>query len=162
MTKLLKCTFLFICSIAPQAYAHTFYQSNVEDTTAIQGVVSSYYSGLNEKNSKKVLSCLAEDFFMFNGNYSGVPEDWQAHLYLRGKQLDEWVSDFIKEAGPHENQIRFIYTHIRANAAIVVSIETGKNKFRAWHDEKVTWLLGKDSGAWKLIGFFIRDIKNPE
>ena len=63
---------------------------------------------------------------------------------------------------PHENQIRFIHTHIQANAAIVVSIETGKNKFRAWHDEKVTWLLGKDSGAWKLIGFFIRDIKNPE
>lgn len=160
--KLFKCVVLLVCCVGLDLSAQSVHQSIVEDTTAIQAVVSSYYSGLNEKNIEQVLSCLAEDFFMFNGNYSGLPEDWQAHLYLREKQLSKWVSGFIQEAGPHENEIQFIHTHIRANAAVVVTVETGKNKFRSWHEEKVTWLLGKDSGAWKLIGFFIRDIKNPE
>ncbi|MGH7599212.1 MAG: hypothetical protein ACREOI_22880 [bacterium] len=52
--------------------------------------------------------------------------------------------------------------NIRGNAAVVVTQETGKNKFRAWENEKVTWLLGRRNNEWKIVGFFIRDIRNPE
>jgi len=35
-------------------------------------------------------------------------------------------------------------------------------EFIAWENEKVTWLLGRRSNEWKIVGFFIRDIRNPE
>ena len=163
MKALSKFALVFICvSVTPVLFAQSLNQHGADDKVAVQDVISAYWSGLHEENSEKVLSCLTEDFVMFNGNYSGVPEDWQAHLYLRGANLEEWVSAFIKEAGPHENEIQFIHAHIRADAALVVTLETGKNRFRSWQEEKVTWFLGKDAGQWKLLGFFIQDIKNPE
>jgi len=158
MQRNLLCLFSLNISFC-QAFA---FQESAEDTSAIHAVVRSYYDGLSEKNVDKVLATVREDFFMFNGNFSGEPENWQAHLYLRGKDLTDWVPMFVEQAGPHENQIEFLNSHIRANAAVVVTSETGRNKFRSWENEKVTWLLGKGSSKWKLIGFFIRNIKNPE
>jgi len=43
----------------------------------------------------------------------------------------------------------------------VVTRETGKNRFREWSDELVTWMLGRDDTGWKIVGLFIRDAANP-
>jgi len=121
-----------------------------------------YHQGLIDNNPEAVLNALGREFIMFNGNYSAEPTDWQAHMFLCGQALQDWPATFLNEAGPYENQYEFLRTHIRGNAAVVVTRETGRNRFRAWKDESVTWLLGQREGEWRIVGYFIRDIRNPE
>ena len=99
---------------------------------------------------------------MFNGNFSGDPTAWQAHLFLAGEDLQKWLEAFLEHAGPYENHHEFLHTSIRNNAAIVVTLETGKNKFRSWKKEQVLWQLGKYGTDWKIVGLFIKNIRNPE
>lgn len=132
------------------------------DEQAARDAVARYHSGLMESDSMKVRSALANGLFMFNGNYSDDQTRWQAHLYLTGESLQRWASQFISFAAPHKNQLRFLNVHLRGNAAVVVTSETGSNKFRTWNDERVVYQVGKKDGEWKIVGFFIKDIKNPE
>jgi len=68
---------------------------------------------------------------------------------------------FLREAGPYENQVEVVRVHLRGDAALVVTEETGRNRFRRWQGELVTYFLGREHGGWRLVGFFIRDIANP-
>ena len=53
--------------------------------------------------------------------------------------------------------------YVRGDAGLVVTEETGRNRFRQWDREMVTYLLGRESGGrWRLVGCFIRDIANPK
>ena len=45
---------------------------------------------------------------------------------------------------------------------MVVTRESGRNRFRTWNGEIVTWFLGRGPGGWKIVGLFIRDLRNPE
>jgi hypothetical protein len=132
------------------------------DEPAPQTAVVRYHTGLIENDPAAVRTALGKEFLMFNGNFSGEPTAWQAHLYLTGERLDRWPALFLKEAGPYENRFEFLHAHVRGDAAVVVTRETGKNRFRSWRGETVTWLLGRSDGEWKIVGFFIRDIRNPE
>ena len=124
--------------------------------------IDRYHQGLIGGDPEAVLAALGPDLFMFNGNFSGNPADWQAHLYLTGPALLRWVASFVTEAGPHANQWEFIHAHTRGQAAIVVTRETGRNRFRAWTGEVVTWLLGQRGGEWRIMGYFVRDLRNPD
>jgi hypothetical protein len=132
------------------------------ETAMLEEAISKYHAGFIKNDTAMVLSAIGKDFIMFNGNFSGDPAQWQAHLFLSGDNLRRWPAVFLKQAGPYENRHEFLHTSIRNNAAIVVTLETGKNKFRAWKNEKVTWLLGKSNEEWKIVGLFIKDIRNPE
>jgi len=154
---------LIVASVMPACNsAQASSNSPKDEITKIKEVISQYHSGFIENDPATVLSTLGKEFIMFNGNYSGDPALWQAHLFLTGDDLQRWPAEFLKQAGPYQNQHEFLRTHIRGNAAVVVTQETGKNKFRAWENEKVTWLLGRRNNEWKIVGFFIRDIRNPE
>jgi hypothetical protein len=131
------------------------------DSAAVVAAVHAYHDGLRRGQPELVRAALGPSFTMFNGNHSGDPQLWQAHMYLEGAALDAWPRAFVPGAGPHENVVRVTRVHLRGNAALVVARETGRNKFRAWNDELVTYLLGRDAGRWRLVGYFIRDIANP-
>ena len=129
---------------------------------AIHLPIIRYHQGFITNEPETVLAALGQEFIMFNGNFSAEPSDWQAHMFLTGSALQTWPAIFLKEAGPYENQYTFIHTHVRGDAAVVVTRETGRNRFRTWENETVTWLMGQRNGEWRIVGFFLRDIRNPE
>jgi len=133
------------------------------DTENVHSPIQRYHQGLIENRPEMVTGVLADDFIMFNGNFSAEPAEWQAHMYLSGQSLHDWPIFFLKEAGPYENHFEFIHTDLRGDAAVVVTRETGKNRFRSWENETVAWLLGRrEGGDWRIVGYFIRDIRNLE
>ena len=83
-------------------------------------------------------------------------------MYLTGPRLTEWPVNFLKQAGPYENRFQVLRAYLRGDAALVVTEETGRNKFRQWDRELVTYLLGRQEGQWRLVGYFIKDIANPK
>lgn len=141
---------------------NSFAQSAADERQQLEAVVLAYHQGFISGDSAQTAGALSDGIMMFNGNASDNPLDWQAHLYYTGPTLHQWVKDMITYASPHQNKIQFLNTHIRNGGAVVVTSETGSNKFRSWKDEKVVYLLGKTDGRWQLTGFFIRDGKNPE
>jgi hypothetical protein len=132
-----------------------------QEAKLIEDVVSRYHRGFIQNDPEMVLSSLGNEFIMFNGNYSGDSTRWEAHLFRTGDDLKRWPARFLEQAGPYQNTFEFLHLDVRNSAALVVTKETGKNRFRSWRNEVVTWLLGKRNGEWKIVGFFIKDIKNP-
>jgi hypothetical protein len=82
-------------------------------------------------------------------------------MFLAGPDLDAWPARFVNGSGPHESALRVVRVHLRHDAALVVTEETGRNRFRQWEGELVTYLLGREGGRWRIVGYFIRDIANP-
>ena len=160
----MRTTRLVICLLCMSAvaYGQNFKGVSPQDAKSLQDVISRYHTGFTKNNPEMVLSSLGTEFIMFNGNYSDDPKQWQAHMFLTGDNLQRWPSNFLREAGPYKNSYEFLHMYVRRDAAVVVTRETGSNRFRSWKDESVTWLLGKRDGEWKIVGFFIKDIKNPE
>jgi len=128
----------------------------------VHSPIQLYHQGLIDNDPETVLAALGNEFIMFNGNYSAEPTKWQAHMFLTGQALQDWPANFLNEAGPYENQYEFIHTHVRGESALVVTRETGRNRFRSWENETVTWLLGQREAEWRIVGYFIRDLRNPE
>jgi len=134
---------------------------NESDSALVKKVVTNFQTGITNNNLELLKNSVWEDFVMFNGNYSGDPVNWEAHMYLAENNFGEWAEWFLKEAGPHNNSFEFLHFYIRGNSAIAVTKDTGNNKFRNWKDEIVTWILGRRNNEWRILGYFIRDIKNP-
>lgn len=45
--------------------------------------------------------------------------------------------------------------------ALVLSVETGRNKFLSWEQSERLYLLGQLNGEWKIVGLFLPDASNP-
>jgi hypothetical protein len=133
-----------------------------DDETAVQRVIEAYHRGFEENDAGAIRASLGQSLVMFNGNYSDDSTRWQAHMYLQGKDLDSWPSMMIAEAGPFENRITVEHVHVRGDSALLVTRETGRNRFRSWDDQAVTWLFGRQDGRWGIVGMFVRDERNPE
>jgi hypothetical protein len=132
------------------------------DSAAVVAAVEEYHEGLRRDAPGRVSAVLGPSFTMFNGNFSGDPRAWEVHMYLAGPRLAEWPVNFLRQAGPYENQVQVIRVDLRGDAGLVVTEETGRNRFRKWDRELVTYLLGREAGRWRLVGCFIRDIANPK
>lgn len=166
--KINNYTFIILLAIVFQLLSISFLSAesfstnlNVSDSVSTKQVVTNFQSGITSNNVELLKNSVWEDFIMFNGNYSGDPVNWEAHMYLAENNFGEWAEWFLKEAGPHNNNFEFLHLYIRGNSAIVVTKDTGNNKFRNWKDEIVTWILGKRNNEWRILGYFIKDIKNP-
>jgi hypothetical protein len=131
------------------------------DLTSIESPISRYHQGFIDNDPKQVLSALGSTFTMFNGSFSGDPRQWESHMFLTGENLQNWPATFISDAGPYENTYEVVHTYERGDSALVVTLDTGKNRFRSWEGELTTWLLGRVDGQWKIVGYFLRDIQNP-
>jgi hypothetical protein len=132
------------------------------DSAAVIAAVEEYHEGLRRDDPGRVTAVLGPSFTMFNGNFSADPRDWEVHMYLAGPRLAEWPVNFLRQAGPYENRIQVVRVYLRGDAGLVVTEETGRNRFREWNRELVTYLLGRESGRWRLVGYFIKNIANPE
>lgn len=132
------------------------------DSAAVVAVVEEYHEGFRRDDPGRVSAVLGPSFTMFNGNFSGDPRTWEVHMYLAGPRLTEWPVNFLRQAGPYENQVRVVRVNLRGDAGLVVTEETGRNRFRQWNRELVTYLLGREAGRWRLVGYYIRDITNPK
>ena len=131
------------------------------DRAGIERAITIYNDGLIAGDPVRVRSAIGESMFMFNGAFSSDPSQWEAHMYVPPERLETWLGNFVGGAGPHRNHYRIVAMNVRANAAVVTTEDSGSNRFRKWDNERVTWTLGKREGQWKIIGFFIRDIRNP-
>ena len=136
-------------------------QPSTQDTLDVQASIIAYHEGFSTGNVARAPAALSDALYMFNGNFSGEPTNWQAHQYLSGDALRNWPALMIKQTGPFTNQYEFVQASIRGGAALVVTRETGQNQFRNWSDEVVTWMLGRGEGGWQIVGLFIRDVSNP-
>ena len=70
--------------------------------------------------------------------------------------------NFLRQAGPYENRIQVVRVYLRGDAGLVVTEKSGRNRFREWNRELVTYLLGREGGRWRLVGYFIKDTANPK
>lgn len=132
------------------------------DSAAVVAAIEEYHEGFRRNTPGRVTAVLGPSFTIFNGNFSGDPRTWEVHLYLAGPRLAEWPANFLREAGPYQNQVQVVRVYLRGDAGLVVTQETGRNRFRQWDGELVTYLLGRQDGRWRLVGYFIRDIANPK
>ncbi len=133
-----------------------------EDPDVLYSLVAAYHAGFTNSDFDQVRRTLGTQLTMTNGNASDSPNEWQAHQFLSGEEIDAWIANMLQNAAPFRNTIELLSTSERNNCAIVVTIENGKNSFRRWRHEVVTYYLGKIDGEWKIVGFFIKDAKNPE
>lgn len=131
------------------------------DSLAIRQSVFNFVNGFTENKKELIESSVAISLMMFNGNFSDDPVKWQTHQYLTGDGLANWIDFMLKEAGPFTNHVEILSSYLRRGSAMVVTVETGSNKFMKWENEKVVYLLGKTNDKWGITGFYIRDIANP-
>jgi ketosteroid isomerase-like protein len=137
----------------------SFHDSPIEPSP--REVVERYHAALGKGDAAGVASTIGQSIFMTGGARSTDPAKWQAHMYLSGTRLGSWIPWFVAEAGPHLNEVRFVQSSVRGDSALVVTRETGRNKFRQWKDETVVWMVAREAGAWKIIGYFLQDATNP-
>ena len=134
---------------------------SAEDGTPAQAV-EAYHRAFIAGEADAARRLIGSQFWMSGGAGSSDAVDWEAHMFLQGDEIDRWLSFMIKEAGPFRNKVEVLSTNERAGAAMVVTRESGRNKFREWSGEVVVWQLGQVDGSWKILGFFLSDARNPE
>lgn len=137
------------------------YSQNPGEEKAIEAIIRNFHQGFVLGNELLIKNSSGNTLIMFNGNFSDDQREWQPHMSLDEKEVVEWASWMIQNAGPHTNRIEVKSVKFRQNAALVVTEESGSNKFRTWTDQTVTYLLSKREEKWGITGFFIRNIKNP-
>jgi hypothetical protein len=127
-----------------------------------EDAVAAYNDGFNRGDIARVRASIGDTLLMASGNHSGEPRDWASHQFLAGAALEDWPGWMVREAGPFENRWDVVSVSTRRDGAVVVTRESGRNRFRSWDEETVTWFLGRSAGGWKIVGLFIRDLRNPE
>ncbi len=118
-------------------------------------------SAFEHGNIQSGVSCFGPTLTMLNGNFSDDPTQWEAHHFLAGDAIKDWLEMMIKQAEHKITALSVQHLHEHGSAGLLVTQESGHNKFREWENETVTYWLGKSDGEWKIMGFFIRDAKNP-
>ena len=132
------------------------------DHNLLQIPVQNLREGFNNSDIEQIITCFGSSIMMLSGNFSGDPLKWEAHQFLPSDAIRPWAEMMITHAGPQMiTQQEILHVHERVNGGLVVTRETGKNKFREWQDELTAYWLGVIDGEWKIMGFFIRDIHNP-
>ncbi|MEO1030583.1 MAG: hypothetical protein AAFX55_04225 [Bacteroidota bacterium] len=141
-------------------YGKNLYENTTKEDS-IKTVVKNFIEGFTKEDFNRVRSSLGNSFIMLNGNFSCNPEEWEGHQHLDQKEIDEWIKWMLKKVTPISNTYEIKSVDIRNNSAIITTLETGSNQFRNWKNEQVAYLIGKVNGEWRIVGFFIKNIKNP-
>jgi hypothetical protein len=155
----MKNLFLFI-PLLLSACAHLAHPRAVAGD-APEDAVRAYHEGLIGRDAAKVRRALGDALVMVNGNFSDDPRRWEAHQFLAGPALEDWPQMMVREAGPFANDWQVVHVSTRGDAALVVTVETGRNRFRSWNREVATWMLGREATGWKIVGLYLRDVANP-
>jgi hypothetical protein len=130
------------------------------DRTAVLQTLREYHDGLEAVDVRRVLRVLGPTYFIADESTAGR-ERIGAHLFLTGDKLMAWPRAFLEEAGPYQNTFESVSVSIRGDAAVVITRETGRNRFRRWRNEEAAWFLGRSEGRWRIAALIIRDIQLP-
>ncbi len=117
-------------------------------------VIADFILGFVEKDSSRIARSIAKSFVMFGGS-SDNPLELEAHMFLKDESIAEWIQGMLDEAGPHENSYEIVHQSERMGAKVIVTRETGKNRFRVWEDQLTTYILGDYDGAWKIVAYYL-------
>lgn len=141
--------------LAPLSHA-----AGAED--AAVAALRKYHAAFEAGDPAAVTRLLGPGFFMADERTGDRAKPFGAHMFLSGDRLREWPVNYLKEAGPHKNQFSAVDVSIRRDAAVVVTRDTGSNKFRSWKDEETVWFLGLVEDQWRIVGMVIRDFQVPK
>ena len=120
-------------------------------------VVEQFIRGFVEQNAENIVQSLASHVAIFGTDSSGNPLGVNAHMFLNGQAMvREWVQGMLTEAAPHENTYKIVHKSERMGAVIIVSQETGRNHFRTWENQFVTYVLGDFDGRLKIMAYYLR------
>ena len=136
-----------------------FSGTDSEDIGDVNAVVRHYNEAILAGNYKSLRGTISEQFMMSNLSTRGDKTTWEPHMFLSGDDIAEWTRDFIKMTAPHQNKVSILSSQQNTDAAIVVTSETGSNKFRSWTNERVTYFLGRQNNEWKILAYVIEDIQ---
>ena len=113
--------------------------------------VHNFITGFTEGNAQQIIDSLGPNIIMVGSDESHL----EAHMFLKGDAIAEWAQGMLDEAGPHTNKYEVVSTSERMSAMIVITKETGSNKFRTWENQRVTYMLGDFDGQWKILTYSI-------
>ena len=142
-------------------FTNSFSQNTIQ-LDSLQLAVYNYHKGFSKQKPDLTRSAISSQLNMFNGNSSTNAIDWEAHMFIQGGEINEWINWMIENAGLFKNDITFKTQNKRSNSAILITEETGSNKFRFWENEEVVYQLGKTNDGWQILSVFIKNLKNPE
>ena len=134
----------------------------LDDTPPPGDVVLRYHQALSDGDSAALVQTLGSHISMFNGAGSADQMNWQAHMFLSDDQVTEWAAFMATGAGPHTNKVSLMQTDIRAGMSLVITQETGSNKFLSWEKARFVYMLGQEKGYWKIVGLFLPEASNPD
>ena len=132
-----------------------------EEQRVLAEVLTRYHAALSAGESEQAAATLGPSLFMADDRTGGGAERTSAHLFLAGDELVAWPAAYLAEVAPHQNEFRILSVSVRGDAAVIRTSDTGRNKFREWKEEEVTWFLGRVAEDWKIIGMVISDIQLP-
>lgn len=135
---------------------------HADEGTAPADSVLRYHAALIAGDADALKAVLGPQVAMYNGAGSADQLDWQAHMYLSGDGLFEWADFMVTGAAPHRNELEVLSTSVRAGMALVVTRETGGNKFLSWDGDRFVYLLGQMGDGWRVVGFYYPEASNPE
>ena len=135
--------------------------SDEAEREAVVAVLGEYHAAFEAGKPEEVAALLGSTFFIAEDKSSGGADRVGAHLFLAGEEVEQWPAAYLAEAGPYENVFNVLSVSLRGNAAVALTVDTGKNKVRSWQDEEIAWFFGRTEGQWRLVGFIVRDIQLP-
>lgn len=129
---------------------------------AVIATIRQYHAAFAAGDAAGVTRVLGPSYFMGDERPAESAKRVQAHMFLSGDRLRSWPLGYLKEVAPHKNTFETLSVSIRGDAAVVLTRDTGSNRFREWEDEETAWFLGKVGGEWRIVGMVIRDIQLPK
>lgn len=152
---------VFILAIVVVDLSALYVKANEKAATPAE-VVMKYHGALIEGDAAALTATIGAQIAMYNGTDSEDQLDWQAHMFIEGDQVREWAGFMTTGAAPHKNDVTILKTDMRAGLALVVTRETGSNKFMTWQDSRVVYILGQGGDGWKIVGLYLPEASNPE
>ena len=152
-------------SLAPPAQSPGTRAAAASDSAArreVIAVLTGYHAALADRRPDRVLDYLGSTYFMGNDWSAPQAERVQAHLFLSGERLAQWPANYLSQVAPHRNTFEVTSVSTRANAAVVITRDSGSNAFRSWREEETAWYLGRVDDTWRIVGMVIRDFQPPK
>lgn len=160
---------LLVCIATLVAAAPAGASEDAERDSVVRALAA-YHAALEAGDTTRVSRTIGPSFFMADEKTAAASRahaeagagTLSAHLYLEGEALRAWPGAFLREAGPYRNAFEVQSVSLRGDAAVVVTRDRGRNRFRSWEDEETVWFLGRMKDRWRVVGMIVRDIQLPE
>lgn len=136
--------------------------NSIADVISPQLTISNFHKALVEGDAAGLRATLGNQVSMFNGTGSTDLQDWEPHMFLYGPQVVEWATFMTEQAGPHEVNYEVLSEEERAGLVLIVTTETGLNKFMRWNDSERMYLLGMTDHGWRIVSLYYPEATNPE